>query len=406
MKFKKTAAFVAAFVMAAGIFTGIPTNMETASPFAITAEAATMFSGENEMGLSATFDGANIILTWDEYPEAAGHMVIVAYSTSAIPFSANDSTQAAKLIMPKDTFPSGNGKYSLGIEIASYNIPLKVNNVPCHYIICVGAYNTNGDSIDIIAESDMFIDSFDDIKKTGGSTSGESKTTVQGIGNASKNAPATVTATGGDEKISVKWDAVSGAKSYEILIKELPDGKFKSVKKVNGTSTEITGLTNGKSYSVMISADNCIDYNAAVANNILVGTNDTTANKADTKKTDTKKTDTKKTDTKKTDTKETTASKDKAATLAAPTGFKASKTKNSITLSWGKVDGAEAYKVYMYNEKTKKYEQYKFIAGNKCTIKDLKANTKYQFKVVSYDKQDGKYVKQGTSKAVAVTTKK
>ncbi|MCM1382494.1 MAG: fibronectin type III domain-containing protein, partial [Muribaculaceae bacterium] len=78
--------------------------------------------------------------------------------------------------------------------------------------------------------------------------------------------------------------------------------------------------------------------------------------------------------------------------VAAPTGFKATKTNSSITLSWGAVEGADMYRVYMYNEKTGKYEKYKDVKSAKCAITGLSANTKYKFKVTAYDKVDGKYV--------------
>lgn len=91
----------------------------------------------------------------------------------------------------------------------------------------------------------------------------------------------------------------------------------------------------------------------------------------------------------------------------APANIKASKTNNSVTLTWDAADGADMYRVYKYNEKTGKYEKYKDVKSAKCTIKGLSANTKYKFKVASYSKnKDGKYVKGGTSKAVSVTTKK
>ncbi|MDE5859278.1 MAG: fibronectin type III domain-containing protein, partial [Oscillospiraceae bacterium] len=75
--------------------------------------------------------------------------------------------------------------------------------------------------------------------------------------------------------------------------------------------------------------------------------------------------------------------------------------------SWDKAAGADMYRVYMYNAKTKKYEKYKDVKSPKCKISGLKAGTKYKFKVVSYDKNaKGKYEKGESSKAVSVTTKK
>lgn len=93
--------------------------------------------------------------------------------------------------------------------------------------------------------------------------------------------------------------------------------------------------------------------------------------------------------------------------LAAPDNVKASaKTANSITLKWNKVSGADAYTVYMYNASTGKYEKYKTVTSNSCTIKKLKKNTKYKFKVSALDKVNGKYKEGKKSDAVAVTTKK
>lgn len=93
--------------------------------------------------------------------------------------------------------------------------------------------------------------------------------------------------------------------------------------------------------------------------------------------------------------------------LSAPSNVKASaKTATGITLKWDKVSGADAYAVYMYNSTTGKYEKYKTVTTNSCTIKKLKKNTKYKFKVVALDKVNGKYKEGEKSAPVAVTTKK
>ena len=100
------------------------------------------------------------------------------------------------------------------------------------------------------------------------------------------------------------------------------------------------------------------------------------------------------------------SSSSSSSAVSAPTNIKASKTNNSVTLSWDRADGASMYRVYKYNDKTSKYEKYKDVTSAKCTVSGLSANTKYKFKVVSYSKADGKYVKGESSKAVSVTTKK
>ena len=47
--------------------------------------------------------------------------------------------------------------------------------------------------------------------------------------------------------------------------------------------------------------------------------------------------------------------------LPAPTGITATKSGTKIIIKWDEVDGADAYRVYMYNSKTKKYEKYKNV---------------------------------------------
>ncbi len=67
----------------------------------------------------------------------------------------------------------------------------------------------------------------------------------------------------------------------------------------------------------------------------------------------------------------------------------AKQTTTTITLSWAKVTGADGYRVYKYNTKTKKYEKLKSIKGTSLKISKLKAGTTYKYKVRAYTKDDG-----------------
>lgn len=91
--------------------------------------------------------------------------------------------------------------------------------------------------------------------------------------------------------------------------------------------------------------------------------------------------------------------------LAAPTGIKASKTSSSVTLSWNSVAGADAYRVYMYDDSTGEYEQYKDVSGTKCTVSGLKSGKTYKFKIAALEETGGKYKAGKRSKAVSVKTK-
>ena len=66
----------------------------------------------------------------------------------------------------------------------------------------------------------------------------------------------------------------------------------------------------------------------------------------------------------------------------------ATQTTNSVKLSWKKVEGATAYRIYKYNPKTGKNEIVKNTKSLTYTVTDLKAGTVYEFKVKAYAKTD------------------
>jgi len=70
--------------------------------------------------------------------------------------------------------------------------------------------------------------------------------------------PTGITATGGDKKVTVGWNAVAGATSYTIYYRTTP-----GVTKENGTKfanavspQDVTGLTNGAAYYFVVTASN------------------------------------------------------------------------------------------------------------------------------------------------------
>lgn len=91
--------------------------------------------------------------------------------------------------------------------------------------------------------------------------------------------------------------------------------------------------------------------------------------------------------------------------LAAPKNLKAAAGDGKITLTWDKVKGADAYRIYLYNAETKKYEKYKLVKGTKATVTGLESGKTYKFKVAAAVKS-GKSYKTGTaSAAVSAKTK-
>ena len=65
-----------------------------------------------------------------------------------------------------------------------------------------------------------------------------------------------------------------------------------------------------------------------------------------------------------------------------------SQTTTSIKLSWQKVEGATGYRVYLYNEKTKKYKALGTTSKMSCTINKLATGTEYKFAVKAYTKTE------------------
>ena len=79
----------------------------------------------------------------------------------------------------------------------------------------------------------------------------------------------------------------------------------------------------------------------------------------------------------------TAAAATTAKKLPAPTEIKVNKTAKTITLTWNKVEGADAYRVYKYNSTTKKYVKYKDVTKTTCKITGLSPSKTYKFKIVS-----------------------
>lgn len=93
-----------------------------------------------------------------------------------------------------------------------------------------------------------------------------------------------------------------------------------------------------------------------------------------------------------------------AEKLSAPTDIKTSSSSDSITISWSKVKGADAYSVYKYDSASKKYVSVKSVTGTSCKVTDLKKSTTYYFKVAALVKSGDKYVLQELSSGFSAKT--
>lgn len=149
--------------------------------------------------------------------------------------------------------------------------------------------------------------------------------------------------------VALSWNKITGATGYWIYKYNPTTKVWSRVKTTSSTSCTITGLTPGTSYQFAVKP--CKTVN---------GTTVTSA-----------------------------ASKSVTAItkIYKVTGLKAtSATKTTISLGWNKVTGATGYYVYRYDTAKKVWTKVASVTGTTYTVKNLTANTSYQFSIKAYKK--------------------
>ncbi len=178
-------------------------------------------------------------------------------------------------------------------------------------------------------------------------------------------APEHIEAVSAVDSITLTWSKINGVTGYRVYVEK--NGKWKTVKTLNKNTYKVTGLNNGTNYKFAVKA-----Y-------ISSGTFVLWAPEYITINTATKP--------------------------LKPSKVTAVQTTNSIELSWSKVTGADGYRIYQYNSKTKKYEAIKTLSSTSYRVEKLKAGTTYKFKIRAYKKVgDNKMWGEMTS-VVTVATK-
>ncbi|MBQ4119288.1 MAG: fibronectin type III domain-containing protein [Clostridia bacterium] len=166
-----------------------------------------------------------------------------------------------------------------------------------------------------------------------------------------------------NSSVYLSWNSVKGAKNYKVQYKVSSADKWKSVT-TKKTSITIKDLKAGKKYSFKVTA--------------------TTKSKKYTSITTTE------------------------TTLKKVTATVKSKTKDSVKLTWKKNTNADGYKIYQKTSKSGSWKTVKTVKDpytTTYTVKKLKSNKNYYFKVVSYSKENGKTVKS-SGETVKAKTKK
>lgn len=163
-----------------------------------------------------------------------------------------------------------------------------------------------------------------------------------------------VTATAGDEWIRINWSKVPGATGYRVYV--LRNGAWKALKTTTGLSYYLMDVEEGKEYTFAIKAYTKLDGTAYWAAKYA---------------------------------KISGVSKPEY-----PDAVKAkSATRNSVTISWEKVDYATGYRVYIYNTETGKWDTaVRNTTKLTATINGLSSDESYTLAVRAYIKHGTSYI--------------
>lgn len=165
--------------------------------------------------------------------------------------------------------------------------------------------------------------------------------------------------------ITVTWDDKTNIKTYYSIhvVDQMGNYVYKTSTVLQKTHT-ISGLMPGQTYTVTV-------YNNALGTSAYV---EVTVKKPEVEQ-----------------------SKPKEYTFDAPKNLKSVKnSKGLYSLKWDKVKGAEAYNVYVYDKKTRKYSKLKTVGSAVCSLNTLPSGThKVRVAAVSYDAATKKYVRTG-----------
>jgi len=178
--------------------------------------------------------------------------------------------------------------------------------------------------------------------------------------------PATkkISFTSGTSSVKLTWEKVPYASGYKVY-RKTSDG-LKEVGSTSKNTLTVNKLTAGKRYTFVVKA-----Y-AKVGSKTYVS-----------------------------DASKSVYTVTKAS---APKKLVATQTVTTVTLKWSKVSGADSYRVYKYNSKTKKYDFYKTVSGTKLTIKKLKSGTSYKYLVRAVTLTADKVKVTGEAKTLTVST--
>ena len=153
------------------------------------------------------------------------------------------------------------------------------------------------------------------------------------------------TVSGAEKKITISWKAVTDAKSYKVYRYDSAKKSYTTLANTTALSYTDTGLSQGTEYTYLVRA---VDMNGACS-------------------------------------VYTVADNKSALTLPAKPDFKLSGGTNTVSISWAKVKGAEAYGIWSYNTSTGKYSKLANTTALGFKVNSLSPNKSYTYIVRSYN---------------------
>ena len=170
--------------------------------------------------------------------------------------------------------------------------------------------------------------------------------------------------------ISITWNKVPSITAYRVYIYNEENKKYEYYGKATKNSITLKKLTYSKEYKIKVRAYKTVKGTNYFGEYSSILTTTTSPKKVTGIKTEARYTD-------------------------------------KIEISWNKVSRASGYRVYIYDNSTKKYKYYGASNTNSITIKSLKQSTNYKIKIRAYKTVEGnKYFGEYSDVYTTVTSPK
>lgn len=173
--------------------------------------------------------------------------------------------------------------------------------------------------------------------------------------------------------ITLSWSAVKGVNKYRLYKYNKKSDEYEKYKDVSDTKYVVKNLSPNTTYKFKVAALLYRNgkYTPQKKSNKLV---------AKTKK------------------------KSSSVAFGAPGNLKAETTDTSVKLTWTSAYGASAYRIFIYDEDTRRYETVESVMRLTYTVTGLDPGTKYKFKVASLSYKSGSYSILATSEPITAKT--